>query len=82
MRVRIRRELGVANVREHARLKLSRLDSYVRGSLHGYGGSASPPDGSDGQHAARRAAYEASCGFTGYAGWAPTADERREFGRN
>ena len=71
LRLRFRRELGLANLREHMHLKLRRLDAYVRGSLFGFSRSAAGDSGSDGQHAARRTSYEDTQGFRDYTGWAP-----------
>ena len=69
MRLRFRRELGISNVREQARLKLGRLDVHVRGSYQGSADSSGGLRAEEARYAARQHAYEASQGFTGVAGW-------------
>ena len=64
IKMRWRRKLCIANVREHHRLKLRRLDALVKGSLNGYSGSAAGHCGTDGQHHERRQAYDQSMGYT------------------
>ena len=69
MRLRFRRELALCNMREHARLKLHRLDAYVRGAYSPPSTTASGLASDAARYSARAAAYEASQGFTGFAGW-------------
>ena len=68
LRLRMRCELTITHVREYHRLKLRRLDDYVRGrNTMGVGGldAEAAANAAD----ARRFYYEASAGLRGRAGW-------------
>ena len=68
IRLRMRCELTITHVREYHRLKLRRLDDYVRGRNNmGVGGL--DEEAAANAAAARRFYYEASAGLRGRAGW-------------
>ena len=74
LKSRFRRELAFCNMREQIRLKLRRLDLYVRGTDSPSTTSAARLRSQAAEHAARDAAYEAGMGLTGYAGWQHSLD--------